>query len=62
MDREPPNHVYPDDDSLEDLINEHRLIDSERRYGTAEDYKPETHSDDETVDYETRTHGTNRRI
>ena len=62
MERKPQNDGHSDDDTLEDLVNENLLIDAERRYGTAEDYKPEVHSDDEDVDYETRTHGANRRI
>ena len=43
MERKPQNDGHSDDDALEDLVNENLLIDAERRYGTAEDYKPEEH-------------------
>ena len=62
MERKLQNDGRSDDDALEDLVDDHLLIDAEHRYGTAEDYKPEIHSDDENVDYETRTHGANRRM
>ena len=67
MERDPHNDDRDDDDSLDeepmagDRDND-RLVDAERREGSAEDYKPGLHSDDESVDYETRTHGDNRRI
>lgn len=37
-------------------------VDGERQQGDAEEYKPGVGSDDENVDYETRTHGDTRRI
>ena len=38
------------------------LVDGERQQGEAEEYKPGVGSDDENVDYESRTHGDTRRI
>ena len=38
------------------------LVDDERKRGDAEEYKPGVGSDDDDVDYETRTHGNTRRI
>jgi hypothetical protein len=38
------------------------LIDRERKQGDAEEYKPGVASDDDNVDFETRTHGNTRRI
>lgn len=58
MERDPQDRDREDDD----LLDDERLADRERREGAAEDYKPGRHSDDENVDYETRTHGDNRRI
>ena len=68
MDRDPRDHDRYDEDPLDDEpiedspVDEDRLVDPERREGSAEDYKPGLHTDDENVDYETRTHGNNRRI
>ncbi len=62
MERDPQDRDRSDEDPLDDPINDDRLVDRDRQEGDAEDYKPGLHSDDENVDYETRTHGDNRRI
>lgn len=63
MERDPQDHDRYDDDPLDDEpLDDDRLVDTERREGAAEDYKPGLHSDSDDVDYETRTHGDNRRI
>jgi hypothetical protein len=59
QDDEDPQEDEPMEGSLS---SDDRLVDPERRIGSAEDYKPGLHSDDKDVDYETRTHGNNRRI
>ena len=38
------------------------LINRERQQGDAEEFKPGVDSEDDNVDYETRTHGNTRRI
>ena len=63
MERDPRDDDRDEDDPLEDdPVDDDRLVDTERREGDAENYKPGLHSDDGNVDYETRTHGDNRRI
>jgi hypothetical protein len=42
--------------------NDTQRLDPDRIRGEAEDYKATYGPDDETVDYEKRTHGENRRI
>ena len=42
--------------------NSDELLDNERQQSDAEEYKPGVSSDDDSVDYETRTHGNTRRI
>ena len=67
MERDPQDHDRYGEDPLGDEPldqdrDDDRHVDRERREGASEDYKPGLHSDDEDVDYETRTHGDNRRI
>ena len=63
MEHDPRNYDPYADDSVDDEpMDDDQFVDTDRREGAAEDYKPGTHSDDVDVDYETRTHGDNRRI
>lgn len=39
-----------------------KMLDGERQQGDAEEYKPGIGSEDDDVDFETRTHGNTRRI
>ncbi len=62
MERDSQDRNSYDEEPLNDPIDDDPRVDRDRQEGAAEDYKPGLHSDDENVDYETRTHGDNRRI